>query len=163
MTLVFQKTILFRTTVFENIAYGLKVRGFKKQEIKKRVDTLLEQVGLKELAGRHAATLSGGEAQRVALARAVAFEPALLLLDEPTANLDPANVELMERLILDLKRNTSITVIMVTHNVFQARRVTDEVIFLYDGRIVEMGETKQIFTAPHDPRTGAFIEGRMIY
>ena len=69
MTLVFQKTILFRTTVFENIAYGLKVRGFKKQEIKKRVDTLLEQVGLKELAGRHAATLSGGEAQRVALAR----------------------------------------------------------------------------------------------
>lgn len=163
MTLVFQKTILFRTTVFENIAYGLKVRGFKKQEIKERVDTLLEQVGLKELAGRHAATLSGGEAQRVALARAVAFEPALLLLDEPTANLDPANVELMERLILDLKRNTSITVIMVTHNVFQARRVTDEVIFLYDGRIVEMGETKQIFTEPHDPRTGAFIEGRMIY
>lgn len=163
MTMVFQKPLLFRTSVEENIAYGLKARRFPKEKIRVRVETLLERVGLKELAGRDAGTLSGGEAQRVALARAVAFEPALLLLDEPTANLDPSNVELIERLILDLNRDTDMTIIMVTHNIFQARRVAREVIFLHEGRIVEKGETEKIFTSPEDPRTKAFVEGKMIY
>lgn len=163
MTMVFQKPLLFRTSVGENIAYGLKARRFPKEEIKVRVESLLEKVGLKEFTGRHAGTLSGGEAQRVALARAVAFEPAILLLDEPTANLDPSNVELIERLILDLNRDTEMTIIMVTHNIFQARRVAQEVIFLHEGRIVETGETEKIFTSPEDPRTMAFVEGRMIY
>ncbi|MDO9534414.1 MAG: phosphate ABC transporter ATP-binding protein [Bacillota bacterium] len=163
MTLVFQKPLLFRTSVEENIAYGLKARRFTKEEIKARVETLLEKVGLRDFAGRHAGTLSGGEAQRVALARAVAFEPALLLMDEPTANLDPSNVELIERLIMDLNRNTDMTIVMVTHNIFQARRVAQDVIFLHEGRIVEMGATEKMFTSPQDPRTRAFVDGRMIF
>ena len=163
MTLVFQKPLLFSATVRENIAYGLKVRGFGRDEIKNRITAILEQIGLSHLRDRHAGTLSGGEAQRVALARAVAFEPKLLLLDEPTANLDPANVELMERMILQLKQSMDVTIIMVTHNIFQARRLTDEVIFLYDGRIVETGETSRVFSNPRDGRTQAFIEGRMVY
>lgn len=163
MTLVFQEPLLFKTTVWENVAYGLKARGCPRQLVARRVDSLLEQVGLRERAQQRADTLSGGEAQRVALARAVAFEPELLLLDEPTANLDPANVELMEKLILELHRKTAITVVMVTHNIFQARRIAGRVIFLYAGRIVEGGETEKIFTAPQDERTRAFIEGRMIY
>ncbi|RJX27930.1 MAG: phosphate ABC transporter ATP-binding protein [Dethiobacter sp.] len=163
MTMVFQKPLLFKTSVKENIAYGLKARGFKKEEIQERVETLLKKVGLNEFAGRLATTLSGGEAQRVALARAVAFEPALLLLDEPTANLDPSNVELIERLILDLNRDTDMTIVMVTHNIFQARRIPQEVIFLHEGRVVETGETEKMFTSPEDPRTRAFVEGRMIF
>lgn len=163
MTMVFQKPLLFQTSVEENIAYGLKARRFPRGEIKARVDFLLEKVGLKELASRDARTLSGGEAQRVALARAVAFEPALLLLDEPTANLDPSNVELIEKLILELNRDTRMTIIMVTHNIFQARRVAEEVIFLHQGRVVEKGENEKIFASPKDPRTKAFVEGRMIY
>ncbi len=163
MTLVFQKTLLFKTTVFENVAYGLKARGFKKREIRDRVYVLLDKVGLRGMAHRQAGTLSGGEAQRVALARAIAFEPKLLLLDEPTANLDPANVELMEKLILDRKMTADMTIAMVTHNIFQARRVADEVIFLYNGRVAEMGNVEQVFTAPQNPQTREFIEGRMIY
>lgn len=163
MTLVFQKPLLFATTVSENIAYGLKARGCSREMIAERVPALLKEVGLSELAGRHAATLSGGEAQRVALARAVAFKPELLLLDEPTANLDPANVELMEKMILQLKQSMEVTIIMVTHNIFQARRLTDEVIFLFDGRVVERGETAAVFSTPRDERTQAFIEGRMVY
>ncbi len=163
MTLVFQKPLLFSTTVRENIAYGLRTRCFSREEIKQRVAVILEQTGLSHLRERHAGTLSGGEAQRVALARAVAFKPKLLLLDEPTANLDPANVELMEKMILQLKQSMEVTIIMVTHNIFQARRLTDEVVFLYDGRVVETGETSKIFKTPRDERTQAFIEGRMVY
>lgn len=161
--MVFQKPLLFSATVRENIAYGLKVRGFGREEIRERIGGILDQIGLSHLKERHAGTLSGGEAQRVALARAVAFKPKLLLLDEPTANLDPANVELMEKMILQLKQSMDVTIIMVTHNIFQARRLTDEVIFLYDGRIVETGETTRVFSAPRDERTQAFIEGRMVY
>ena len=87
----------------------------------------------------------------------------LLLLDEPTANLDPSNIELIERLILDLNRETAMTIVMVTHNIFQARRVAREVIFMHEGRVVETGETEKIFTSPEDPRTKAFVEGRMVY
>lgn len=162
MTMVFQKPLLFRASTADNVAYGLKARNYPKEKMQARVETLLEKVGLKGFAGRDATTLSGGEAQRVALARAVAFEPSLLLLDEATANLDPSNVELIEQLIMDLNRETGMTFIMVTHNIFQARRIAQEVIFLHEGRIVEMGETEQIFTAPQDPRTRDFVEGRMI-
>ncbi|HHX87097.1 MAG TPA: phosphate ABC transporter ATP-binding protein, partial [Firmicutes bacterium] len=148
MTLMFQKPVLYKTSVRENIAYGLKVRGMNKQEIQRRVDDILKKTGMEELGHRYAGTLSGGEAQRVALARAVVFEPRLLLLDEPTANLDPSNVELMEKLILDLNRSMGITIVIVTHNIFQARRIADEVLFLFEGRIVERGQTEQIFTTP---------------
>ncbi len=163
MALVFQNTLLFRDSVWNNVAYGLKARGYGRIEIEQRVDALLEQVGLKDLAARRADTLSGGEAQRIAIARAVAFEPKLLLLDEPTANLDPGNIELIEKMIKTLNSTKSITVVMVTHNVFQARRIAHEVIFIHEGNIVEAGPAEQIFTDPKDPRTRDFVEGRMIY
>jgi tungstate transport system ATP-binding protein len=163
MTMVSQKPVLFKSSVWDNVAFGLKVRGYGKGKIKEKVQQLLEQVGLSELSRQHAATLSGGEAQRVALARAVAFEPEMLLLDEPTANLDPTNVEIIEHLVLQLNRLTGITIVIVTHNVFQARRIAGEVIFLHEGRVVERGTTETVFSAPQDPRTRAFVEGRMIY
>lgn len=163
MALVFQKTLLFKDTVWNNVAYGLKARGFKKKEIEIRVNSLLDQIGMTELASRRAETLSGGEAQRVAIARAVAFEPEILLLDEPTANLDPGNIELIEEMITKLARDKAITVIMVTHNVFQARRIADQVIFINQGRIVEMGPTEKIFSQPDHESTRLFVEGKMVY
>lgn len=163
MAMVFQKTLLFRDSVYNNVAYGLKARGYSRNEINKRVISLLEQVGLKDLITRRADTLSGGEAQRVAIARAVAFEPELLLLDEPTANLDPGNIELIEGMILKMNHMQSITVIMVTHNIFQARRIADQVVFVNEGKIVEIGSTEKIFSSPNNAQTKAFIEGRMIY
>jgi len=163
MTMVFQKPVLFKTSVRENVAYGLKARGFPKEEIREKVELLLKKVGLEAFAGRHAGSLSGGEAQRIALARAVAFDPGVLLLDEPTANLDPNNIEMFEDLILNLNKEKEMTVIMVTHNIFQAKRIANEVLFFYEGHLVEKGPASQIFSSPEDPRTRAFIEGRMVY
>jgi len=163
MTLVFQNPVLFKATVWENIAYGLKARGIKGEEVQRKVSFLLKKIGLQEVADRQALSLSGGEAQRVALARAVAFEPKILLLDEPTANLDPTNVEVIENLVVELNKSLGITIVIVTHNIFQARRITDYTVFMYDGKIVEMGETEKIFTSPEDSRTQAFVEGRMVY
>ncbi len=163
MALVFQKTLLFKDSVWNNIAYGLKARNYSRKDIELKVNRLLEQVGLQDLAHRRADTLSGGEAQRVAIARAVAFNPELLMLDEPTANLDPVNIELIEDMIRQMNREKNITVIMVTHNVFQARRIADEVIFLDKGKIVEMGPTEKIFTNPDQEKTRLYVEGKMIY
>ncbi len=163
MALVFQKTLLFRESVFNNVAFGLRARGYGRDEIKKRVNLLLEQVGMDHLTPRRADTLSGGEAQRVAIARAVAFDPELLLLDEPTANLDPGNIESIEKMICQMSREKSITVVMVTHNVFQARRIADDVIFIENGKVVEMGPTEKVFNNPKNERTRMYVEGRMIY
>jgi len=163
MALVFQKSLLFRDSVFNNVAYGLKARNFSREEIESKVNLFLEQVGLKHLAHRRADTLSGGEAQRVAVARAVAFDPELLLLDEPTANLDPGNIEIIENMIRQMNREKNITVVIVTHNVFQARRIADEVIFLDRGRVIEIGPTEKIFTAPDHKKTRLYVEGKMIY
>lgn len=163
MALVFQQTLLFRESVFNNIAFGLKARGYNRDEIKKRVNLLLKQVGMGHLTDRRADTLSGGEAQRVAIARAVAFDPELLLLDEPTANLDPGNIEMIENMIRQMNRDKKITVVIVTHNVFQARRIADEVIFLDRGRIIEIGPTEKIFTSPDHEKTRLYVEGKMIY
>lgn len=163
MSLVFQKTLLFRDSVWNNVAYGLRARGLALPEIEKRVNALLEQVGMNDLAARRADTLSGGEAQRVAIARAVAFEPELLLLDEPTANLDPGNIEMIEDMVIKMNNSRSITVVMVTHNIFQAHRIAKEVIFIHQGDIIEMGETEKFFSAPAEEKTRAYIEGRMVY
>lgn len=163
MSLVFQQTLLFKDSVWNNVAYGLRARGFPKSEIKERVNSLLEQVGLAELSSRGADTLSGGEAQRVAIARAVAFEPELLLLDEPTANLDPGNIELIEEMITNLARAKDITVVMITHNIFQAKRIADQVVFINQGKVVEAGPAEKIFNSPEQESTRQFVEGRMVY
>ncbi len=161
VTMVFQEPMLLSASVAANVAYGLRLRGEK--EIQSRVQSALEMVGLIHLAKAPASTLSGGEAQRVALARAFVIEPDLLLLDEPTANLDPYNVALIEGLILRVNRERGTTIVLVTHNVFQARRLAHRVLFLLEGRVIEMGDTEQLFTSPTDPRTAAFIRGEMVY
>lgn len=161
VTTVFQRPVLLSTTVYDNVAYGLKIRG--ERQIKHRVAEALAQVGLSELATTPVRTLSGGEAQRVALARALVIEPEVLLLDEPTANLDPANVALIERIVRQVNEERGTTIVLVTHNVFQARRLAHRVALLLDGRIVELAPTRTFFESPRDRRTEAFVRGDMVY
>lgn len=159
VTMVFQSPSFLRTTVEKNVAYGLEVRG--EQNIGHRVDEILERVGLAHMAKEKTSTLSGGEAQRVALARALVFQPDVLLLDEPTANLDPANVSLVEQLIRDSVTSNGTTVVLVTQNVFQAKRLADSATLLMDGKMIEASPGKKLFTDPEDPRTIAFVTGDM--
>lgn len=161
VTTVFQRPVLLSATVFDNVAYGLRVRGIK--EVDQRVHAVLKQVRLGRFARAPVRILSGGEAQRVALARALVIEPEVLLLDEPTANLDPANVALIEGIVRRVNEERGTTIVLVTHNVFQARRLAHRVALLLDGQVVEVGPTRTFFEAPQDPRTAAFVRGDMIY
>jgi len=163
MTLVFQKPLLFNTSVYENVAYGLKVRGLSQVIIKEKVEGALKMVGLLEKTKQMATTLSGGEAQKVALARAIVFKPEILLLDEPTSNLDPQNGLEVERLVKRINEEMGTTIIIVTHNMFQAKRLAQKVIFLMNGKIVETGEVNNIFTSPQAEKTKAFIQGEIVF
>lgn len=161
VTTVFQRPILLNRSVWANVAYGLKLRGRNHSDT--RIRQTLERVGLTELANQKARTLSGGEAQRVALARAMVLGPEVLLLDEPTANLDPYNVGLIEDIVRTLNQDQGTTMVLVTHNVFQARRLAQRVALMLDGRPVEVADVKAFFESPHDARTRAFIRGEMVY
>jgi len=161
VTTVFQRPILLDTSAWDNVAYGLKIRG--ENRVEARVSETLERVGLTNLARQKAKTLSAGEAQRVALARALVIEPEALLLDEPTANLDPYNVGLIERIITDHNRTRGTTIVLVTHNVFQAKRLAHRAALLLDGRIIEVADAETFFERPRDPRTAAFVRGEMVY
>lgn len=161
VTTVFQRPILLQRSVWDNVAYGLRLRGRRRRE--ERIEDALEQVGLNHLARQDARTLSGGEAQRVALARAIVLEPDVLLLDEPTANLDPYNVGLIEEIVSNLNRQAGTTLVLVTHNVFQARRLADRVALLLEGEVVEVANVERFFEAPEDERTAAFVQGDMVY
>lgn len=160
VTTVFQRPIVLDASVRSNVSYGLQVRGC--QDDRGEVERLLGALGLDHLATMPARRLSGGEMQRVALARALAFEPRVLLLDEPTANLDPRNVRLVEQLIAE-RRSRGATIVLATHQVFQARRLADRMALLLDGSIVEVGPTASLLDAPRDLRTRAFLNGEMIY
>lgn len=160
VTTVFQRPLLLNRSVRDNVAYGLRLRG---RGGKDEIAAALEQVGLTPMARQAARTLSGGEAQRVSLARATVLRPTVLLLDEPTANLDPHNVAVIEDIVYRLNQEQETTMVLVTHNVFQARRLAHRVVFLLNGRIVEVAAKDQFFEAPHDPRTAAFIRGEMVY
>jgi tungstate transport system ATP-binding protein len=135
MTLILQNPLLFNTTVEGNIAYGLRVRGVEEEEQKKRVKECLKLVGLDSFEKRRAKDLSGGEIQRVAIARALALNPMALLLDEPTANVDRGSVALLEKILKELNQRFKITVILATHDINQAYRISDEVIYLFEGKI----------------------------
>jgi tungstate transport system ATP-binding protein len=161
VTTVFQRPILLNRTVWDNVKFGLHLRG--QRRVAQRIETALEQVGLRSMAKRRARTLSGGEAQRVALARAMVLQPEVLLLDEPTANLDPYNVGLIEDIVRTLNRGQGTTTVLVTHNVFQARRMAHQVALLLEGQIVEIAQVDEFFQAPRDPRTAAFVRGEMTY
>jgi tungstate transport system ATP-binding protein len=139
----------------------LRLRG--QQDSRERIDRVLERVALAKFARAHPRTLSGGEMQRVAIARALVLEPRVLLLDEPTANLDPYNVKLIENLVREQHERYNTTIILVTHNVFQARRLATRVALLYDGELIEEAPAETFFTAPRDPRTAAFTTGDLVY
>lgn len=161
VTTVFQRPILLSGSVYDNVAYGLKLRGEKRVE--ERTCRALAMVGLVAFARASVRTLSGGEAQRVALARAIAIEPEVLLLDEPTANLDPYNGSLIEDTVVRLNKERGTTVVIVTHNVFQAKRLAHRVAFLLGGREIEVAPAERFFSSPIDPRTAAFLRGEMVY
>ncbi len=161
-TLVFQKTVMFNRSVHGNLAYGLKIRGKKDSEIEERIDRELLAVGLRNFEKRKARKTSGGEQQRVALARAFLLNPRILLLDEPTANLDPNNAMMIERAIASRKKEDE-TIIMATHNLAQARRLADEIIHIYNGRIVERSSPDEFFNNPHSEITRKFINGELEY
>ncbi len=161
ITTVFQRPMLLRRSVAANVAYGLQLRG--QRAVESAVQAALADVGLAGIAHQAARTLSGGEAQRVALARALILHPDALLLDEPTANLDPYNVGLIEQIVSRLNREQGMTIVLVTHNVFQAKRLAQRVALLLDGQIVESAPVADFFDAPRDPRTAAFVRGDMVY
>lgn len=145
--MVFQQSVMFSASVYENVAYPLQVRGSKKP-IAEQVKEILELVGLQGFECRRAITLSGGEMQRVGLAQALIFKPDLLLLDEPTANLDPRNASIIEQLVAKVNRESGVPVVMATHNISQAQYLASKAAILNEGAIVEIGEAGNIFAAP---------------
>ena len=144
-TMVFQKTTLFGTSVYNNVAYGLKIRKLPKAEQDIEVKKALKLVKLEGFEKRNARKLSGGEQQRVAIARALVLKTKLLLLDEPTANLDPKNASILEEVIEKVNRENKITIIMATHNMFQAKTLPHRIALMDEGRLTEVGEPATIF------------------
>lgn len=157
MGMVFQKPAVLNTTVVKNVAFGLKFRGVPEAEAQQRVAASLELVGLPELAQRRAVTLSGGEMQRVALARAFVTKPEVLLLDEPTANLDPVSSDLIEGLIQRINRKFGTTVVMATHDMIQGQRLAHRIGVIVNGRLVQTGTASEIFYQPKGKDIARFV------
>ncbi len=160
--MVAQQPLLFTGTVAANVALPLKFRHQPRTQVRRRVQELLAAFRLGELAHRPVSRLSGGEAQKVALARAVAADPALLLLDEPTASLDPRNTLEFETQLRDLHRQNNPTIVMVTHDLGQAERLTQELLFLHQGRLVEAGPTDKLLTRPENDYTRLFVARQLL-
>jgi phosphate transport system ATP-binding protein len=162
--MVFQKPSPLPLSIYENIAYGLRVHyQLSRAELQERVEKSLRQAALweevKDQLHKPGAALSGGQQQRLCIARAIATEPQVVLLDEPCSSLDPISTLKIEELISDLKR--AFTVVIVTHNMQQAARVSDYTAFMYLGRLVEVGTTEQIFNSPRHKETQDYIHGRV--
>jgi phosphate transport system ATP-binding protein len=161
--MVFQKPTPFPMSIADNIAYGLRLKGIKKKsELIERIERALRNAALweevRDKLNSSAYDLSGGQQQRLVIARALAVEPEVLLFDEPTSALDPISTAKIEELVAGLKKN--ITIIIVTHNMQQAARVSDMTGFLYLGELVEFGATEKIFTNPEKKQTDDYITGR---
>ena len=162
ITLIFQQPYMLHTTVEKNVAYPLKLRKTPPTEIKRRADELMNELGLSTLAKQKARRLSGGEMQKTAFARALSFNPELLLLDEPTSNIDNATTADIEALLKRAKSGGGVTMVIVSHNLPQIRRLCDDVIFMNKGKIVESGTTNMLLSNPQKPDTRTFIEGGLL-
>lgn len=157
---VFQRPGLVRASAARNVAMALSPLGLTHSQREARVAASLARVGLADRAGDPATRLSGGEQQRLALARAWATDPELLLLDEPTANLDPAATESVERLIVEMAR-AGTKVVLVSHNLGQVARLAEDVVVLSAGRVVEYGPTRSVVFSPRTPETRAYLAGEL--
>lgn len=157
MGMVFQKPAVINTTVGQNIAFGLKFRGAKRDHVERKVQETLDLVGLPGFAGRRAVTLSGGEMQRVAIARAMVTDPEVLLLDEPTANLDPVSSELIEDLIVRINRDMHTTIVLSTHDMIQGQRLADRIGVIMNGELVQVGSASDIFYQPRGRDIARFV------
>lgn len=161
--MVFQKPNPFPKSIFENVAYGLKIQGIRdKKFLQEKIENSLQRVALwdevKDDLNKSALALSGGQQQRLCIARTLAVEPSILLMDEPTSALDPLSTAKIEELIYELKQDY--TIVIVTHNMQQASRVSDQTAFFYLGELIEYDRSKKIFTNPEKKQTENYITGR---
>jgi tungstate transport system ATP-binding protein len=157
LAMVFQEPLLFDTTVFENVASGLKIRGMKRMEIRGRVLEQLDRFGISHLSNRSARTLSGGEAQRTSLARALAIEPEILFLDEPFASLDPPTRECLIEDLERILRQTKTTTIFATHDRSEALRLSDRIAVMNEGKILQIDSPKEVMNHPVDEFVASFV------
>jgi tungstate transport system ATP-binding protein len=160
--MVFQRPVLLRRSTAANITYVLRLQGIPRRQQRVMMTEILEQAGLLPLAARPARVLSGGEQQRLALARAWALKPQVLFLDEPTASLDPAATQAVEALLEHI-HHTGTKIIMTTHDLGQARRLADEVLFLHQGRLVEYAPAPAFFSNPQSKEATAFLAGKLLW
>ena len=158
--MVFQRPVMLRRSARENVIYALEAAGVSAAECERLADEALHEVGLRHLAARPARVLSGGEQQRLALARAWALHPEVLFLDEPTASLDPSATREIENVIQAFDA-AGTKVVMATHNLGQARRLGDEVIYLHQGRVLERAPVEKFFKEPSSAEAAAFIKGEL--
>jgi tungstate transport system ATP-binding protein len=159
--MVFQRPVLLRRSALRNVTYALAIAGISWTERRRRAEAALERFGLRSIARRHAHVLSGGEQQRLALARAWALDPELLFLDEPTASLDPPSVMAFEAALAAF-RERGTKIVMATHDLAQARRLADEVIFLSRGQVLECSPSGEFFMSPRHPQARAFLQGEIV-
>ncbi len=160
--MVFQRPVLLRRSAAANLTHALSLLDLPRRERKERARAALERFGLTELADRPARVLSGGEQQRLALARAWALRPQVLFLDEPTAALDPAATKAIEDAIQTFHRE-GVKIVMTTHDLGQAKRIADEVLFLHQGRLLEQTPAEEFFKAPRSPEAAAFLTGDLLW
>jgi len=162
ITMGFQKPYLLNTTVDKNIGYPLKIRGWDPARIEERTQRLAEELNLAEHRGKKSWKLSGGEIQKVALARSLSFSPRLLLLDEPTANIDPSTVADIENILKRFNHEEKTTIVIISHNLAQARRISDYVVLLNHGKVVEANDCTNFFQSPAKEETQRFIAQEII-
>jgi len=162
--MVLQKPVVLNRSVANNLAYSMSIRGWDEKDIARVVSQELKKLGLEGRAKKNARTLSGGEMQRLSFSRATVYSPDLLLLDEFAANLDPRNVALLEDMVRGyLAEGRERAVVLVTHNIFQAKRLCHRIALMWDGEIIEVAENRKFFENPDDERTAAFVRGDVVY
>jgi tungstate transport system ATP-binding protein len=157
MSYVQQKPVVFSMNVYDNVAYGLKLRHESNDFIKRKVDEALDLVGMNDYGTRNAKTLSGGETQRVAIARALVTEPVMLFLDEPTANLDPISVSKVEQVVQDIIDEKKVAIVMATHDMVQGQQLATRIGVLLEGDLMQVGSPSEIFSSPESQKVAEFV------